>query len=151
MKRLHEATLNSHTAFLIIFRGSFSPFILRTYSIVNFLVKFIYEYFYYYFSTVVPFNTCIFSCRPFAVITTFSTDPVWCPSFFCLLALTVEILLNIIFHALMERFQLELFIFITYFSTVVPLTNCFFLSCRPFVVNATFSTGLVGVEVTSVS
>ena len=26
-----------------------------------------------------------------------------------------------------------------------------FLSCRPFVVNTTFSTGLVGVEVTSVS
>ena len=33
-------------------------------------------------------------------------------------------LLNIMFHALMERFQLELFIFITYFSTVVPLTSC---------------------------
>ena len=46
------------------------------------------------------------------------------------------------FHALMGRFQLELFIFISYFSTVVPL-NSHFLSCRPFVVNATFSTGLV--------
>ena len=32
-------------------------------------------------------------------------------------------------------------ILITYFSTVVPLTS--FLSCRPFVVNETFSTGLV--------
>ena len=29
-----------------------------------------------------------------------------------------------------------------YFSTFVPLTSCF-LSSRPFVVNATFSTGLV--------
>ena len=38
--------------------------------------------------------------------------------------------------------QLELFIFITYFSTVIPLTSCF-LSCRPFVINATFSIGLV--------
>ena len=47
------------------------------------------------------------------------------------------------FHALMGRFQLELFIFISYFSTVVPL-NSHFLSCRPFVVNATFSTGLGG-------
>ena len=28
------------------------------------------------------------------------------------------------------------------FSTVVPITSCIF-SCRPFVVNATFSTGLV--------
>ena len=35
-------------------------------------------------------------------------------------------LLNIVFHALMGRFQLELFIFITYFSSVVPLTNCVF-------------------------
>ena len=46
------------------------------------------------------------------------------------------------FHSLMGIFQLELFIFITYFFTVVPLTSCF-LSCRPSVVNATFSTGLV--------
>ena len=41
-------------------------------------------------------------------------------------------------HVSMGRFQLELFIFIAYFSTVVPLTICF-LSCRPFVVNVTFS------------
>ena len=34
------------------------------------------------------------------------------------------ILLNIMFHALMGRFQLELFIFITYFFTVIPLTSC---------------------------
>ena len=37
------------------------------------------------------------------------------------------------------------------FSTVLPSNSCFFLSCRPFVVNTTFSTGLVGVKVTSVS
>jgi hypothetical protein len=54
------------------------------------------------------------------------------------------------FHAPMARFQLQLFIFITYFSTVVPFNSCF-LSSRPLVVNATFSTGLVGVEVSSVS
>ena len=75
------------------------------------------------------------------------------------------------FHALIRRFQLELLII--YFSTFVPLTintlkdieilkaasskylvNVVIaghLSCRRFVVNTTFSTGLVGVEVTSVS
>ena len=37
------------------------------------------------------------------------------------------------------------------FSTVVPSNVCMFLSCRPFVVITTLSTGLVGVEVTSVS
>jgi hypothetical protein len=36
------------------------------------------------------------------------------------------------------------------FSTVVPSNICMFLSCRPFVV-ITLSTGLGGVEVTSVS
>ena len=44
--------------------------------------------------------------------------------------------------SLMGKFQSESFILITYFSTIDPLTSCF-LSCRPFVVNATFSTGLV--------
>ena len=38
-----------------------------------------------------------------------------------------------------------------YFSTVVPSNICTFQSCRSFVVNTTFSTGLVSVEVTSVS
>ena len=38
----------------------------------------------------------------------------------------------------------------TYFSTVVPFNICVFLLRRPFVVNKTFSTGLVGVEVSSV-
>ena len=37
------------------------------------------------------------------------------------------------------------------FSTVVPSNICMFLSCRPFVVITTLSTGLVGVEVTSIS
>jgi hypothetical protein len=32
------------------------------------------------------------------------------------------------FHALMGRFQLELFIFIAYFSNVVTLTSCVFFS-----------------------
>ena len=38
----------------------------------------------------------------------------------------------------------------TFFSTVVPAIIYMFLSCRPFVA-ITLSTGLVGVEVTSVS
>ena len=54
------------------------------------------------------------------------------------------------FHAPMGRFQLE-FIFSAYLSTVVPFNSCVFLSCRPFVVITTLSTGVVGVEVTSVS
>jgi hypothetical protein len=52
-------------------------------------------------------------------------------------------------NALMGRFQLELIYYFTYFSTVVPFNSCVFLSSRPFVVNTTFSTGLVGVEETS--
>ena len=50
------------------------------------------------------------------------------------------------FHAPMGRFQLELIYYFAYFSSVVPYNICVCLSCRPFVVNATFSTGLVGVE-----
>ena len=41
--------------------------------------------------------------------------------------------------------------YFTYFSIVVPSDISVFLSCRPFVVNTTFSTGLVGAEVYSVS
>ena len=37
------------------------------------------------------------------------------------------------------------------FSTVLPSNSRLFLSCRPFVVITTFSTGLVGVKFTSVS
>ena len=55
------------------------------------------------------------------------------------------------FHAPMERFQLELIYYFTYFSTIVLPNSCVFLSCKSFVVNTTFSTGLVGVEVSSVS
>ena len=51
------------------------------------------------------------------------------------------------FHAPMGIFQLELIYYFTYFF-IVPSNICVFLSCRPFVVNTTFSTGLVGVEVT---
>ena len=54
------------------------------------------------------------------------------------------------FHAPVGRFQLELINYFTYFSIIVPSNICVFLSCMSFVVN-TFSTGLVGVEVTSVS
>ena len=57
-----------------------------------------------------------------------------------------SILLNIMFHAPIGRFQLELMYYFTYFSTVNPSNSCMFLSCRPFVVNITFSTGLMGVE-----
>ena len=56
-----------------------------------------------------------------------------------------KILLNIMFHAPMGRFQLELIYYFTYFPTVLPSNICVFLSCRPFVVNITFSTGLLGV------
>ena len=51
----------------------------------------------------------------------------------------IGILLSIIINLL----------FSLYF-TVVPSNTCVFLSCKPFVVNTTFSTGLVGVEVSSV-
>ena len=50
------------------------------------------------------------------------------------------------FHASMGRFQLELIYYFTYFSTVVPSNSCVFLSCRPFVVNTTFSTPTRPVE-----
>jgi len=46
----------------------------------------------------------------------------------------------------MEKFQLELIFYFTYCSIGVPSNICVFLSIRPFVVNKTFSTGLVGVE-----
>ena len=39
-------------------------------------------------------------------------------------------LLNIMFHARMRRFQLELIYYFTYFSTIVPSNSCVFLSCR---------------------
>ena len=46
------------------------------------------------------------------------------PNVSLFIKLTFSILLNIMYHALMGRFQLELFIFIVYVSTVVPLTSC---------------------------
>ena len=50
---------------------------------------------------------------------------------------------------------LALFVFkkanVPLFSTVVPASIFMFLSCRPFIVITTLSTGLVGVEVSFVS
>ena len=46
------------------------------------------------------------------------------------------------FHAPIGRFQLELIYYFTYFLPSVPSNTCVFLSCRPLVVNTTFSTGL---------
>ena len=43
-----------------------------------------------------------------------------------------------------EEIESVRIILITYYSTIVPHTSCVF-SCWPFVVNATFSTGLVRV------
>ena len=60
----------------------------------------------------------------------------------------LPILLNIIFCTdgkISVRINLPLF------STVLLSNSRLFVSCRPFVVITTLSTGLVGVEVTSVS
>ena len=61
--------------------------------------------------------------------------------------------LNIMLHAPMARFQLESKLNLSLLSgfTVVPASIFMFLFCRPFVDITTLSTGLVGVEVTSVS
>ena len=48
-----------------------------------------------------------------------------------------------------EDFSWNLFIVLPLFSTVVPTNICMLLSCRPFVIITTFSTGLVGVDVAS--
>ena len=45
------------------------------------------------------------------------------------------------FHALMERFQSESFNYLFFHRR--PTHKLCFLSCRPFIVNATFSTGFV--------
>ena len=50
-----------------------------------------------------------------------------------------------------EKTGLDGIINLPLFSTVVPSSIFMFLSCRPFVVITTLSTGLVGVEVPSVS
>ena len=57
--------------------------------------------------------------------------------------------LHILILKFLKRIR-ELINYFTYISTVVPSNSCVFLSCRPFVVNTTFSTGLVGFEVHSV-
>ena len=56
---------------------------------------------------------------------------------------------ELLFNAMKTIYNLELIYYFTYFFTVVPSNSCVFLSCRPFVINV--STGLVGVEVSSVS
>ena len=65
--------------------------------------------------------------------------------------LYVSVLLNTMFMHRWEYFSWNNLLFYLFFFTVVPSNSCVFLSCRPFVVNTTFSTGLVGVEVCSVS
>ena len=60
------------------------------------------------------------------------------------------VLLNIMFHAPMGGFQLELLIFISYFSPSSHSLLCF-LSCRPFIVNTALSTGFVKCWVSFVS
>jgi hypothetical protein len=57
-------------------------------------------------------------------------------------------LLNIMFHAPMGRFQLELISYFTIFYRR-PIQYLCFPPCMSFVVNTTFSTGLVGVVVPS--
>ena len=47
----------------------------------------------------------------------------------------------------MDDARQELIYYFAYFPTVIPSNSSVFLSCRPFVVNTTFTTGLVGVEV----
>ena len=54
------------------------------------------------------------------------------------------IFLNIMFHAPMGRFQLELIYYFTYFSTAIPFIICVFLSCRLFVVNTTYNDIIAG-------
>ena len=65
----------------------------------------------------------------------------------------LSILLNIVFFffffAPMGKFQLELIYL--YFPPSSHLLYVCFCPCRPFIVITTLSTGLVGVEVTSVS
>ena len=58
---------------------------------------------------------------------------------------------NVISLMLGQVCRLEIIYYFTYFSTVVPSNSCVFLSYRPFIVNTTFSTGRVSVEVSSVS
>ena len=53
-----------------------------------------------------------------------------------------SILLNITFHAPMGIFQLELIYFYYLLFHRRPIQCCVFLSCRPFVVNVTFSTSV---------
>ena len=55
------------------------------------------------------------------------------------------------YHDLCTDEKISVRINLPLFSTVVTSNNIMFLSCRPFVVITTLSTGLVGVELTSVN
>ena len=55
------------------------------------------------------------------------------------------------YFGIANEYKLTVRINLPLFSTVVPACVLMFLSCRPFVAITTLSTGLVGVEVTSVS
>ena len=66
--------------------------------------------------------------------------------------ININILAYVAAEAGMRKFNSYCFrINLPLFSTVVPAIIFMFLSCMPFVVITTLSTGLVGVEVTSVS
>jgi hypothetical protein len=47
------------------------------------------------------------------------------------------------------KISVRIIYYLYLFFTDVPSNTFVFISCRPFVVNTTFSTGLVGVEVSS--
>jgi len=61
------------------------------------------------------------------------------------------ILFNIMFHAPMGRFQLEITYYFTYFSPSSHPIFVFFFPVGLSFINTTFSTSLVGVEVSSIS
>ena len=80
-------------------------------------------------TSLIIFNYIMFAKYPFVCIA-------W--------SIGVEVWLCLLWSELPLRINLPLF------SAVVPFNICMFLSCRPFFVMTTLSTGLVGVEVTSV-
>ena len=90
-------------------------------------------YFYYlFFHCRHTHKLCFLSCRPFVVNATFSTG---------LVVPTLIVSIN-----LKEIFQSPIRIIIYFYYIFLhfrPTQKMCFLSCRPFVVNATLSTGLV--------
>ena len=57
------------------------------------------------------------------------------------------LVLFLLYITFLKASSVGLIYYFTYFSTAVPSNSCVFLSCRPFVANTTFSTGLGDVEV----